>query len=781
MAGIVNASFAPELNITAVKEARDAALRHIDRFTEQVWEQLAKEGADNWQGCMDWLIGLPPEEFCCPPLLALLPVELIRLRPDLPQNKLPPNNTAAQLAARALLIETYWRPACCEEYPSIAMEGNVILQAYLAATSTLRYQLLEAVIQTVPPQSLRALLSRWLHSRDCKDIAAQLTSNPLHPTMITRTEPLLQDLLTAGAERLLQPATQELPSIRFPEPDSVQFDRLAFCDNKVIFGRTVGGVGAAQQGGNIYLKVKRLDESHDTFMAEQAMLCWLHTEAAQLQLASGTVKPGGTVTGAPLEDVLCQLNLSTVQICSLVHAVVYNKKDLIKKTRVEQCLAKYTEPTEGRPWSEERHEHCRSDDPYYHPPFMRTVEQLFGFLVHLPFDAEKKADFIDDLLPNLDWSLRNALVAERPVPLNDGIRWKLLRATLADGTLQTPVTLSLFSTPAGANYHQYVTDSDQSCCASQPLAERPQLLALRAWLQDYGRLFQKGIVGPPACDMFHTWSHDDPTPYHFLYRNRAGIRECPRPGRVQNFNGEPTNYPNIGMQPLTLRDGGDAFFIAPCGQKESQERWTARLALQKEDVYRPPAVSNKEFVVDSLANAWLGSLLLLGRILSTPENGAPSGWLANGKSEQTTELATLLGEMAVDLFSHSFAVDRTALHTVLCERDGRRLLERCAREMQAWMTDSFIAPLFAKEVPEWLYPDYSGERQDLFVDPAISSWLDRLVQRIAQSNHSTERDLGLPYASTPLQGIEILTKKALAESVLLAAQGPSDTIGEHNI
>ena len=148
MNGIVNGPLAAELNITAVKEARDVALRHIDRFTEQVWEQFAKEGADNWQGCMDWLIGLPPEEFCCPPLLALLPVELIRLRPDLPQNSLRPTHTAAQLAARSLLIETYWQPACCEEYPSIAMEGNVILQAYLAATSTLRHQLLEAVIQT---------------------------------------------------------------------------------------------------------------------------------------------------------------------------------------------------------------------------------------------------------------------------------------------------------------------------------------------------------------------------------------------------------------------------------------------------------------------------------------------------------------------------------------------------------------------------------------------------------------------------------------------------------
>ena len=772
MNSITDGPLRSKINTTAVKKVRDATLRHIDRFTEQVRQRFAREGADNWQGCMDWLIRLPAEKFCCPELLALLPVELVRMRPDLPQNLLPPNNTALQLAAQSLLIGSSCMPASCERYLRSSVNGQEILEMYLQATSTLRYQLLEAVIQCAPPQSLRELLSHWLHDHDCEGIAEQLTANPLHPIMITRDEPLLQDLLTACTDRLLQPITQQPAPMQLAELDRATLDGLARCHNKVIFGRTLGGIGAAQKSGNLYLKFRRINEKHDCFMAEQAMLSWLHTQAPDLQLESCMVALCGTVTGLPLKTTLQRLNLNAAEKCALVHAIVYNKKPILDQNRVEECLARYTEPTQGRPWSSERFEPCRSNDPYYHPPLFFSDKPLFDFLMKLPFSPEKRAAFIDDLLPALDRSLRNAFVAQTSQAPSDALRWELLRATLPDGTLQTPVTLSLFSTPAGANYHQYVTDSEQGSSVSVPLSERPQVLALRSWLRDYGRLFQKGILAPPACNMFHNGSYSKPRAYHFLYRN-AGW-QCPRPGRIERFNGESTDYPNIGPQPLTLRDGGDAILACP-GLNPTCDAAARTQALPKEGVYRPVAARDREFAIDSLANAWLGSLLLLGRILRTPANGAPHAWLENYSSEHTAALATLVGEMAADLFSRSFAVDRTVLQSRLYERGGARLFERCAREMQAWMTDDFADSVLAKEVPEWLYPDYTGEREGLFVDEIVELEVRRVKQQAIDCNHSTERHLGVTFSTTPLQGIEILTKKALAESILLA--GASATCG----
>ena len=192
-------------------------MRHIDSFTEQVRQQFAKAGADNWQGCMEWLIRLPSKEFCCPELLALLPVELVRMRPDLPQNSLPPNNTVEQLAANSLLIQMDPVPSCCESYLCDSVNSLDILPLYLRATSTLRYRFLEAVIQHAPPQPLRELLRRWLHDENCEDIAAQLTSNPLHPIMVTTEEPLLQDLLTASACLLYtSPSPRDRQKSRMP-------------------------------------------------------------------------------------------------------------------------------------------------------------------------------------------------------------------------------------------------------------------------------------------------------------------------------------------------------------------------------------------------------------------------------------------------------------------------------------------------------------------------------------------------------------------------------------
>ena len=769
--GIIGGDLKSEINTTAVQKVGDATVRHIDSFTEQVRQQFAKAGADNWQGCMEWLIRLPSKQFCCPELLALLPVELVRMRPDLPQNSLPPNNTVEQLAANSLLIQMDPVPACCEEYLCDSVNGLDILPLYLRATSALRYRFLEAVIQHAPPQSLRELLSRWLHDENCEDIAAQLTSNPLHPIMVTTEEPLLQDLLTASAERLLQPASQNPPFVQLAEADSAELDRLALCRNKVIFGRTLGGVGSAERGGNLYLKCKRLDENDEKFMAEQAMLSCLHTEAESLQLESCTVKPCGIVTGQALQTILQRLNLNTAEKISFVHAVVYNKKYLLDPEEVRNDFRRQVESTQWQSWRQEELQRWQKGDSDCEPLHFKSVDQLFGFLVRLPFPPEKREAFIDDLLPDLDRSVRFDIVAQRPLTLNDDLRWKLLEACLPAGTLRQPVTVSLFSTPAGANYHQYVTDREQSVAASAPLSERPQVLALRSWLRDYGRLFQKGIVGPPACNMFHVWMFDNPTAYHFLYRDNAGQRI--RPGRVQNFDGESTNYPNIGMPPMTLRDGGDAFLIVPPSLTESNDSQASRLASHEEGVYRPAVVSDPKFVVDSLADAWLGSLLLLGRILRTPENGASCPWLAHYNREQNAELATLIGDMAVDLFSYSFAVDGATLHRALCEADERCLIECCAREMQVWMTDDYVDSLVGKEVPEWLYPNYKGERQGLFVYGTFHSGLRDYQEQIAQGNHAPRHHLGMPYAATPLQGIEILTKKALAEAVLLATEGPS--------
>ena len=92
-------------------------------------------------------------------------------------------------------------------------------------------------------------------------------------------------------------------------------------------------------------------------------------------------------------------------------------------------------------------------------------------------------------------------------------------------------------------------------------------------------------------------------------------------------------------------------------------------------------------------------------------------------------------------------------------------------EMQAWGSDDCIDSLLAKEVRS--APNIKGKRQGLFVYGPFHSGLRRYQEQIAQGNHAPRHHLGMPYAATPLQGIEILTKKALAEAVLLATEGPS--------
>ena len=190
-----------------IEQAEQSALKHVQWLHQRVSQYFADHGGANWQSCMDWLIRLPPAELDCRELLNLLPVELIESRPDLPRQLANKAQTIDQLAARARLRLCGSVEIGSDKYRNSTVNRNGLLQTYLLTTSTLRYRFLQAALQRAPLEKVEALLRHWLHDDACKDIAARLTAAPIHPTMITREEPLLQDLLTLSATRLRQPNT----------------------------------------------------------------------------------------------------------------------------------------------------------------------------------------------------------------------------------------------------------------------------------------------------------------------------------------------------------------------------------------------------------------------------------------------------------------------------------------------------------------------------------------------------------------------------------------------
>ena len=493
-------------------------------------------------------------------------------------------------------------------------------------------------------------------------------------------------------------------------------------------------------------------------MAEPVMLSWL--DSAPVQLESATLKPHGTITFRTLAILFQALRLNAKQKIDLISTIVYNNQELVNYQVLKQCLAKHS-PGGASAWHE-RYMHAKEEDsPYCFPRNILAEQQLADFLLNLPFPEKSRSAFVDELLPGLERRLRDHVVRQNPRSLNAQQRWQLLQTIVPADTLHSPVTAYFFSTPADAHYHRYVTDREQQSEASQPLAERPQVVALRAYLRDCGRLFQQGVLAPPACNIFHNIYSDSVESYRFLYTQR----HCTRPGRICHFDGESSNHPNIGPVPMTLRDGGDGRFMTSVGWRQSMQ---SHLTWLQQKRHLPGTVEDKETVVESLASACLGTVLLLGRILRAGTEHHPRGWFNSGDRDKESELADLLGAMVVDLFSHSCAVERTALHSRLCEQDGGQLVRRSAREMQGWMSDDFIDHILAKKVPGWLYPDYTGKRENVLIPDSASTDICYDLDHGRPENQS--HDLGLPYATTPLQGFEILIKKALAEAVLLASE-----------
>ena len=735
-----------------IVQAKESALKQIEAFHKRV-AQYFTDHSDSWQSCMDWLIRLTPEDIGCREQLNLLPVELIQSRPDLPQQMADQAQTIEQLAAQQRLCLRGMTEISSQKYRASAIDKNDLLKIYLESTSTLRYRFLQIALERAPRAQVGALLRHWLHDINCKEIAECLTEAPLHPTLITPEEPLLQDLLTLCATRLLQPTRCHPVAALVSAADHRLVQHMASCDHKVSFGRTLGAIGAGENGRNLYLKCKRFNEKQSDFMAEQAMLSWLHT--TPLQLESATLKPHGTMTFKSLASLFQELQLNAKQKVDLVSTLVYNNKALVESDVLKQYLAEHS-PGGVAAWDRQYQQPENWDNPYCMPRNIDTEQQLAHFLHNLPFPEQNRAAFIDDLLPALGPVLRAHLIQQGSSTLSDEQHWELLRTILPAGTMHSAVTAYLFSTPADAHYHHYV--SDRAPLASQHLAKRPQAAALRAYLRDCGRLFRQGVLGPPACNMFHNIYSDSRELYRFLYTsdNRT------RPGRIRDFDGHSSNYPNIGPVPMTLRDGGDARCITPVGWRQPVQNSLASLPHTQ---HWPGTVEDKEAAVESLACACLGTVLLLGRILKAGTESNPESWFNSRDPKKESALADLLGDMVVDLFSHSFAIERTTLHALVCKRDKGQLIGRCAREMQAWMSDAFTDPIVAKTVPAWLYPHYTGKRDNLLIcdDSAYSVY----QQLAGHPNH----DLGLRFATTPLQGFEILIKKALAESVLLASRG----------
>ena len=753
-------SFVGEVNWPFLMEVKESALKQVDSLQERVVQHFTEHGGDSWQSCMDWLIRLTPEVIGSRELLNLLPVELIRSRPDLPEPLADQAQTIEQLAAKARLCVACRTGVAAQGYRGSSVNSNDVLEIYLKSTSTLRYCFLQAALQRAPLQEVEALLRHWLHDDACKDIAALLSAAPIHPTLITCEEPFLQDLLTLCATRLLQPTRCQPVKALVPEAHHSLLATVARCHNKVIFGRTIGAIGGAGDDRNLYLKCRRFDEQESDFMAEPVMLSWLGS--AELSLESATVEPHGITTFRTLQSLLQQLHLNAKQKTDLVCTVVYKEKCLMPARQLATCLAKHS-PGSAAAWHAQ---YCLLEsrgNPYRRPCNILTAQQLADFLLNLPFGIEHREAVVDDLLPGLDRTLRRHIVHKSSATLNDEQCWQLVQTLLPADTLSSPVTAYLFSTPPEAHYHRYVTDCDLHSAASQPLAKRPQVVALRAYLRDYGRLFHQGVLGPPACNLFHNAGLFTSMLYRFIYTRNGLIR----PGRICDFDGDSSNYPNIGPAPMTLRDGGDSRCITAVGEPQALYNNPTELAKQ---LPVGDSAEDKEPLVESLACAWLGTVLLLGRTLKACTDQSPEGWFNSCDAQKENELADLLGEMVVDLFSHSFAVDPTTLHARLCQQDDGKLIERCAREMQAWMSDAFRDHIVAKEVPVWLYPHYTGRRDNLLIPSEVTDEI-RNNPPATSKNHN----LGLPYATLPLQGIEILTKKALAESVLLGSQKASAT------
>jgi hypothetical protein len=285
--------------------------------------------------------------------------------------------------------------------------------------------------------------------------------------------------------------------------------------------------------------------------------------------------------------------------------------------------------------------------------------------------------------------------------------------------------MMLLRSPAGYHYETYI---DQVADPSVRLS------GIANYLEEFGSLWFKGVLGPDACSAFHDVNNE--RQYYFLapffYHNNIG--------RVNQWPGTSTDFSNIG--PDGPRDRGDS--------KTIQEQDTKRLfgesgSLEDSEILQTRAT------LEALAKAAWGAVLLYGRCFRETFN--PDCPEAVGKVRKDT------GHLLGILFSKAFNMDTEECLRLMDEND---LLNQTAREINYWMSSHYVKDLREGLIPESVYPHYQGIRGQHKLATYQADFLsDEGFKGDYESVH-----LGAANGRNPLMALDALVVKLLSHGCL---------------
>ncbi len=548
------------------------------------------------------------------------------------------------------------------------------LRQYLKKTYWAQYDMITVILYIAPLSFVKSAIKGWLKPDKTADIRKKLFRQSYHPIGTCRYERLPWNLMLPFLQRCLPRVEsrlcQDLDLLKGVQVEQQDFPKVTPVSDAhappFIFGRTVAFVDHSKKQPNYYFKFKNNDESDEVFFQEGLRLKYFFEQREKLSLKSPALELVGMYQSQSLMDALSAPPFTRLSIS--------DKAKLFWRCGSDTSI-KYT---------------CRNA---FSDHKSSTVKKV---LDHAGLSHWHRLLDEDSMLPAR--------------PKRELIRY-LLRKDKA-------CNMMLLKSQPGYHYEKYIYDEKDS---------DKVLTGLLNYVEEFGCLWEQGVIGPDACSSFH--DKVGGRSYLFL----AGFFNYETSGSVDQWASVSTDYPNIG--PEGMRDRGDS--------KPSDE-----LPFPPYHIVRD---EDKIMSLETLAKAALGAILLYGRCFREDFD--------SDNREKVLKVKNDVGLILTTLFSKAFNMKTDELIQFMEEDD---LLSQTSVQICYWMTNRYVKDLRDGIIPETVFPDFKGCRSCHILNRQSKEFLsDEGFKGNYDSVH-----LGADNGINPLMALHALVIKLMSHGVL---------------
>ena len=305
------------------------------------------------------------------------------------------------------------------------------------------------------------------------------------------------------------------------------------------------------------------------------------------------------------------------------------------------------------------------------------------------------------------------------------------------------VMVMIFQTPTNIDYLSYVYDAKDNdsfmkgCCY---------------YLHDYGVFFRHKILAPRNLTANHDRKKDKEHRMFPIY-GQYYISE----GSIERWNTEATDFPNIGIGAMGMRDKVDC--MLPDEQPNNYFNPGATKSLLLDDTAAFDVQA--KIRIEELGKAFQGACLLYARYHSKTFDIENDNLLRNIEKD--------IEKFVICLFCSAFPLNQARCQTLMYEDD---LLPQLVRELVYWTAESatFVHDLRAAQINRKAYPNLPPRMQAAKLTERQLQFLKaKGFTHSRQEPHKTSLQLGAGSGRMPLITLNALTVKMITCGTLAEA------------